>query len=106
PMLSILCPFVEAARRVSSRRFEYVVTFQGYELYANYARSMGCEAKLYERLVEAVEQSGHPAIAVSEDYARRIHDDLGLALEKMRAIPPGVPLPQRIDRAAAIAEFA
>ncbi len=106
PMLSILCPFVEAARRVSSRRFEYIVTFQGYELYANYARAMGCEAKLYERLVETVEQSGHPAIAVSEDYVQRIHDDMGLPREKMRAIPPGVPLPDRIDREAAIASFA
>jgi len=111
PMLSALCPFVEAARQVLAQRtgtakpFDYIVTFQGYELYANYARALGCEDRLYECLREVVAQSGYPAIAVSEDYAQRIEQDIGLPLADLRAIPPGVPLAEHIDREAAMREF-
>jgi glycosyltransferase involved in cell wall biosynthesis len=91
PMLEMLCPWVAAARKVVSHRVRYLVTFQGYELYATYARSIGREAELYRRLVETVDASDWPAIAVSEDYRDRVMAEVGVAREKLAAIPPGVP---------------
>jgi glycosyltransferase involved in cell wall biosynthesis len=98
PNLSILAPFAASARALVPHRVRYVVTFQGYELYGNYAREMGCEAELYRRLYQTVAESDWPAIAVSEEYRRRIHADIGLPEEWLEAIPPGVPTPQRIGR--------
>lgn len=96
PNLSILGPFAAAARKLVPHRVRYVVTFQGYELYGNYARELGCEAELYRRLYETVEQSDWPAIAVSEQYAERIQADIGVPASRLRAIPPGVPAPLRV----------
>ncbi len=102
PMLAILCPWVQAAGRLMDRAPRYVVTFQGEELYGNYARSIGCADALSKRFVEAIEQSGWPAIAVSEDYARRVAADFGVPPGRLRAIPPGVPHQVTIDRTQAV----
>jgi glycosyltransferase involved in cell wall biosynthesis len=105
PMLSVLCPWVAAARRQMSgeaaKKLKYLVTFQGYELYVNYARGCGLEEQMYEQLRGAVADSDWPAIAVSEDYRNRVHEDVGIAMEQMVAIPPGIPLPESVDRAGA-----
>lgn len=94
PMLEMLCPWVEAARRLHPARcggVKYLVTFQGYELYSMYARSIGREAELYQRLVEAVDRSDYPAIAVSADYVERVAEEVGVSRARLVAIPPGVP---------------
>jgi glycosyltransferase involved in cell wall biosynthesis len=101
PMLEMLCPFVDAARRVHPELcggIKYLVTFQGYELYSMYARSIGRERDLYDRLIETVDHSDYPAIAVSADYALRVHDDIGVPLDRLVAIPPGVPTVDAKDR--------
>ncbi len=98
PMLSILCAWVLAARSHMPRPAKYMVTFQGYELYANYARSIGRESDLYRRLKEVADQSDFPAIAVSGDYLERVVEDLGVARAKLVAIPPGVPAGVSMDR--------
>lgn len=94
PNLAVLGPFIAEARKLISHPVQYLVTFQGYELYANYARELGCEAELYRRLYEAVEDSDWPAIAVSGPYLDRIHADIGLPKRWLRVIPPGVPIPE------------
>lgn len=91
PMLSVLCPWVHAARKHMAHPPRTLVTFQGYELYANYARSIGLETRLYDRLREAVELSDFPAIAVSADYVERVAQDVGVPRERLTAIEPGVP---------------
>lgn len=91
PMLEMLCPWVDAARRKGGLDLKYLVTFQGYELYSTYARAIDLEAALYARLVETVEHSDWPAIAVSQDYLHRVVDEVGVAESKLVAIPPGVP---------------
>lgn len=98
PMLAAVCPWATAASKLMRQPAELLVTFQGYELYSNYARRLGCERELYDRFVEAVDESNRPAIAVSEDYVDRVVRDIGVAREKVRAIPPGVPIPPPIDR--------
>jgi glycosyltransferase involved in cell wall biosynthesis len=91
PMLGILCPWAAAAKALTGDRLRYLVTFQGYELYVNYAREIHCEQELYGRLVEAVRRSDWPAIAVSEDYLERVVEDIGVPRESLVAIPPGIP---------------
>ena len=101
PMLEFLCPWVAAARKQMGSPLRYVVTFQGYELYSTYARMVGRERELFDRLVETVSQSDWPAIAVSEDYLKRVVDDIGVPMSSMRAIPPGVPAAKRMNQAEA-----
>jgi glycosyltransferase involved in cell wall biosynthesis len=101
PMLAILCPWAAAARPLVGHRLRYLVTFQGYELYVNYARAIDRERQLFDRLVTMVERSDWPAIAVSEDYLKRVVEDIGIPESSLRAIPPGIPLDFPCDRAAA-----
>lgn len=91
PMLEMLCPWVAAARRHMQRRIQYLVTFQGYELYSTYARSIDRLEQFHSRLIETVDESDWPAIAVSEDYLERVVEEVGVARQKLCAIPPGVP---------------
>ncbi len=103
PMLEMLCLWVDAARRSTGEltHLKYLVTFQGYELYSTYARTLGLERALYARLAETVAHSDYPAIAVSEDYRHRVHEEVGVPLDRLAAIPPGVPAATRMDDAAA-----
>jgi glycosyltransferase involved in cell wall biosynthesis len=101
PMLGILCPWAAAARALVPQRLRYLVTFQGYELYVHYARAIGREEELYERLRETAAASDWPAIAVSDDYRLRVIEDIGVPAEALRAIPPGIPDEFPCDRAGA-----
>ena len=102
PMLAVLCPFVEAAAAHMARPPRFVVTFQGYELYLNYARGLGVEQRIHERFKRSVAVSHFPAIAVSEDYKKRVVEDISLDPSRLRAIPPGVETPPAVeDRAGA-----
>ncbi len=101
PMLGVLCPWAAAAAKRAGPHVHYLVTFQGYELYVNYARAMNREREVYQRLVEVVDGSSFPAIAVSSDYAERVAEDIGVNRDRLRAIPPGVPTKIAIERGEA-----
>ncbi len=101
PMLSILCPWAIAARR-HVPGLKYLVTFQGYELYVKYAKGIDLERELDARLVNVVEESNWPAIAVSEDYLQRVVEDIGVPESSLRAIPPGIPAGFTCDRETAV----
>ncbi|MFN8856819.1 MAG: glycosyltransferase family 4 protein [Planctomycetaceae bacterium] len=92
PNLEMLAPFVRAARELVPGRPRYLVTFQGYEVYANHARRMGLEESLYQRLVEVVRDSDYRAVAVSQAYSDRIQREVGLLPTELSVIPPGVPV--------------
>lgn len=102
PMLSVLAPWALALRKTVPNPPRCLVTFQGYEVYGNYARASGTEARLYEVLKNAAMSSDYPAVAVSADYADRVTQDIGVPREHLRAIPPGIPIPPPIDKAAAL----
>ncbi|WP_395737989.1 glycosyltransferase family 4 protein [Prosthecobacter sp.] len=101
PNLEMLALFAKEARDLASGKPRYVVTFQGYEIYANFARPIGLEARLYQKLAEAVAHSGWPAVAVSDAYSERIQREIGLKPSQVASIPPGVPVgePLPLDRA-------
>ncbi len=91
PMLSILCPWAAAARDAGAKNVKYLVTFQGYELYVNFAQDNKTQQELFKHLIKTVADSNWPAIAVSEDYVDRVVEDIGVDKSDLRAIPPGVP---------------
>lgn len=91
PNLAVFAPFVEAACRISRVQSSYTVTFQGYELYSNFAREIGLESEFYARLRDAVRNSGGQAVAVSDDYRRRVCEDIGLTEDEIAVVPPGIP---------------
>jgi glycosyltransferase involved in cell wall biosynthesis len=101
PSLELFCPFVEAARRRGAPDVKYCVTFQGYEIYANYARMIGLEQALYDRIRETVARSDFPAIAVSRSYRARIVGDVGLDPEQLVSIPPSIDAPHWMPPAQA-----
>lgn len=101
PMLEILGAWAAAARDAIGPRLRYLVTFQGYELYVNYAKPIKLDEQLYRRLIEGVERSDWPAVAVSEDYLDRVVKDVGVPASSLRAIPPGIPTAFPFDPARA-----
>lgn len=101
PNLEMLAPFAHAAGRLLARPPKVLVTFQGYEIYANAARGLKLEGLLYDRLRQAVEESPYPAVTVSEAYSQRVVREVGVAPDRLTAIPPGVPVDAPLDQAAA-----
>jgi len=97
PTLAALCPWVLAAGSLMERPPKCLVTFQGYEVYANYARSDGRESALYRRLRDVVKQSNWPAVALSRDYRLRVMDEVGLSGPDVESISPGVPSTQKLS---------
>lgn len=101
PSLEVLCPFAAAARTRLPHKMKFTMTFQGYEIYVKYAREIGSEKPFYRRIREMVAQADWPSIAVSDDYAQRIVEEIGIARDRLAVIPPGVPVSQPLDRAEA-----
>jgi glycosyltransferase involved in cell wall biosynthesis len=97
PALEVFCPWAAAARDLAGGRFRFAMTFQGYEVYSRYARAIGLEKQFYNRIAEMVAAADWPAIAVSDDYAERIVEDIGVARKSLVSIPPGVPLEAPLD---------
>src|SRR5207245_7424509 len=79
-------------------QFDYLVTFQGEEIFANYAQRIGRLSDYHQRLREAVAASPWPAVAVSRDYIDRLHDEMGIDSTRLRAIYPGIELPTSTDK--------
>jgi len=94
PTFAMICPFALAAKRRGTHPFDYLVTFQGEEIFANYAQRLGRLQDFHQRLREAVAGSGWPAVAVSRDYILRLRDEMGIDESRLRAIYPGIELPQ------------
>lgn len=99
--IELMAPFVEAARTHVPHPLKFMTQFQGYETYAPYASKMGLEQTLYQRLREATQAAGLPAVSVSESYSERIHQEVGLPLKGLQVAAPGVPLGPAMDRDAA-----
>lgn len=102
PTLAGLCPWVLAARRLVTHPFKLLVTFKGYEVYANYVWEKAPESLLYKRLRDVVNSSDWPAIAVSQDYRSRVIADVGVPESSIRSIPVGVPPQPRLSRDEAL----
>jgi hypothetical protein len=89
PSFACLCPIALAAQARGAHEFDYLVTFQGDEVFANYAERAGCLTEYYRRIQEVVARSRWPAIVISRDYAQRIRKEMGVDPSRMHLIYPG-----------------
>ena len=94
PTFAMICPFAQPIKEQKKLAFDYLVTFQGEEIFANFADGIDRLDDYHLRLRQTVAGSGWPAIAVSKDYANRLHEEMGIDLASMRAIYPGIELPE------------
>ncbi|HTW94556.1 MAG TPA: glycosyltransferase family 4 protein [Tepidisphaeraceae bacterium] len=97
PTFAMTCPFVQAVKERGRHKFDYLATFQGEEIFANYAQQIGRLEDYYARLRKTVAGSAWPAIAVSNDYIARLRDEMGIDASKLTAIYPGIALPAATD---------
>ncbi len=95
PTFAMICPFALAARQRNQHPFDYLVTFQGEEIFANFAQQIGRINDYHHQLRQVVAHSAWPAIAVSRDYIGRLHDEMGIDPDRLRPIYPGIELPKR-----------
>lgn len=94
PTFAMICPFAQAAKNLpGAPNFDYLVTFQGEEIFANYAQRIGRLADYHQRLRECVAASPWPAVAVSRDYIDRLRDEMGIDPARLCAIYPGIEIP-------------
>jgi glycosyltransferase involved in cell wall biosynthesis len=93
PTFVMACPLALAVKQRGRHAFEYLATFQGEEIFANYAQNRGRLDDYYATLRRCVAGSPWPAIAVSDDYAIRLREDAGIDPARMKTIYPGIELP-------------
>src|SRR5580700_8066694 len=93
PTFAMTCPFVQAIKERGEHSFDYLATFQGEEIFANFAEQIGRLEDYYARLRKTVDGSRWRAVAVSNDYIGRLRDEMGIDASKLTAIYPGIELP-------------
>jgi glycosyltransferase involved in cell wall biosynthesis len=97
PTFAMCCPFAQAVKQRGRHAFDYLVTFQGEEIFANFAQQIGRLDDYHRRLRETVAASRWPAIAVSKDYADRLNTEMGIDRDRLVPIYPGIELPAPSD---------
>ena len=97
PNLSVFGPFCDEVKKYVSSPPSYLVTYQGYEVYGNYARDLGLGEQLCQRLKETAENSDFPAVVVSDEYGERVQRDIGLTSDQLEVIPACVTLPAQTE---------
>lgn len=93
PTHAMTCPLARAAKARGRHGFDYLVTFQGEEIFANFLEEGRQTQAYFQELRRAADASAWPAIAVSRDYARRLQEELGLTPKRLVTIYPGVEPP-------------
>ncbi len=93
PTFAMICPFAQAVQKRGRHPFKYLATFQGEEIFANYAHQLGRGEEYHQMLREVVAGSAWPAVAVSRDYILRLRDEMGIDESRLRAIYPGIEWP-------------
>ncbi|HEX4055546.1 MAG TPA: glycosyltransferase family 4 protein [Tepidisphaeraceae bacterium] len=100
PTFVMACPIALAAKQRGGHPFEYLATFQGEEIFANYAQKRNRLADYYAMLRRCTTGSPWPAVAVSDDYAVRLGEEIGIDPARMRTIYPGIELPAQTAKPA------
>src|SRR5258706_4828862 len=93
PTFAMICPFAQAAKALNYSPFDYLVTFQGEEIFANYAQRIGRLADYHQRLRETVAASPWTAVAVRRDYIDRLAEGKGIPTTRPTRIYPRIEMP-------------
>lgn len=98
PTFAMCCPIVLAAKESGGCDVDFLPMFQGEEIFANYANRAGRIDDYYRQLRRCVDASKFQAASVSDDYADRVHEEMGIPREKIVTIYPGIELPPDGDK--------
>jgi glycosyltransferase involved in cell wall biosynthesis len=93
PTFAFICPFAQRVKERRKATFDYLATFQGEEIFANYAEAIGRLKDYYALLQRAVSGSPWPAVSVSRDYIQRLSEEMGIDASRLTPIYPGIELP-------------
>lgn len=102
PTFAWTCPLAQRVKERGRAKFDYLSTFQGEEIFAHFAMRIGRIDDYHRVLRETVAGSGWPAVAVSRDYIGRLAEEMGIDASKVRAIYPGIELPEEEKGTGAI----
>jgi len=94
PTFAWTCPLAQRVKERGRAAFDYLPTFQGEEIFAHFASRIGRLDDYHRVLRETVAGSPWPAVAVSNDYILRLRDEMGIDASRLRAIYPGIELPE------------
>ncbi|MGA2583970.1 MAG: glycosyltransferase family 4 protein [Tepidisphaeraceae bacterium] len=93
PTFAMCCPLALAVKERKKHEFEYLPTFQGEEIFANYAEMAGRLEDYFAQLRRVMAGSPWPSVVVSDDYAARLQQEMNLDRSRMTTIYPGIELP-------------
>ena len=102
PNLSLFAPFCHAVKPYVTAPLSYLVTFQGYEVYGQYARDLGMTEQFHAVLKEAAQNSDYPVVCVSDDYSKLVQHDIGLTSDEIHTISACVELLPQMDHDVAV----
>jgi glycosyltransferase involved in cell wall biosynthesis len=85
-----LGPLALEAQRMSTHEFDYLLTFQGDEQFAAYARQLGLLDEFRRLLNEAISASAWPSIVVSADYTDRIVAEMDVPRGSLAVVYNGI----------------
>jgi glycosyltransferase involved in cell wall biosynthesis len=94
PTFTWVSPLAQRVKERGVAKFDYLPTFQGEEIFAHFAMDIGRIDDYHRVLRETLEGTPWPAVAVSEDYILRLRDEMAIDPAKVRAIYPGIELPE------------
>ncbi|MDB5323953.1 MAG: group 1 glycosyl transferase [Phycisphaerales bacterium] len=106
PTFAWTCPIAQRVKERGRATFDYLATFQGEEIFAHFASRIGRLDDYHRVLRETVAGSPWAAVAVSQDYILRLQDEMGIDAAKLRAIYPGIELPEKGSEATSGEDFA
>lgn len=98
PNLSVFGPFCNQVKPYVDHDIKHLLTFQGFEVYSQYAREIGRSEEMHRVVTEAARSSDYAAVAVSEDYKQRIQSELGLRDDELTVLPACIELSSVMPR--------
>lgn len=98
PNLSVFGPFCNQVKQNVDHDIKHLLTFQGFEVYSQYAREIGRADEMHRVVTEAARASDYSAVAVSEDYKQRIQSELGLRSDELTVLPACIELSSVMPR--------
>ena len=102
PNISVFAPFCHAVKQYVSTPLSYLLKFQGYEVYGQYAEELGLTKQFHAALKRAARNSDYPSVCLSDDSAQLVQYDIGLASDEIQTVSACIELPQQMDHDKAI----
>ncbi len=102
---AIVAPLAEAVAARGRHAFDWVTSFQGEDLFTQYARDAAARSAFHARIRDLVAAAPHPALVVSRAFGQHLQAEMGLAEDRLATLHPSIDLAAPLDRGAARASL-